>query len=214
MPQTLKIAAVQMMGTVAPTNQRLERAENLVKNAAEDGANLVVLPELFNTGYGYGEEIYEQTETIGGQTVTWMKTQAKKHQVHLCGTLLIKDHNHVFNTALLFAPDGRMWRYDKNYPFMWERAFFREGNNITIAETDIGTFGMMICWDSAHMNLWQQYAGRIDAMLIPSCPPLFNQAELVFPGGERRKLRELGVLMESITSDEGYFPLDIPEQAA
>ena len=80
-----------------------------------------------------------------------------------------------------------MWRYDKAYPFNWERAYFREGRHTTIADTPLGKFGLLICWDAAHSKLWQQYAGKIDAMLIPSCPPRVNAGELVFPDGKRIK---------------------------
>lgn len=187
MSRKLKIAALQMDATPAANADRLERAAMLVAEAALAGAQLVVLPELFNMGYEYADENYERAETLQGPTVSWMKQQAAQHKIHLVGTLLLLDQDEVFNSALLFAPDGRMWRYDKNFPFNWERAYFREGRGITVAETDLGKLGMMICWDSAHAELWERYAGKVEAMLIPSCPPYVNRADLVFPDGQRAK---------------------------
>lgn len=185
MPRTLQLAAVQMEAAPGPTAERLARAAALVAQAAGAGAALVVLPECFNTGYAYVDGNYAAAEPLDGQTVTWMEAQARQHRVHLVGTLLLRDGDDVYNSALLFAPDGRRWRYDKRCPFNWERAYFRAGHQMTVADTDLGRFGLLICWDAAHAGLWRQYAGQVDAVLIPSCPPRLNQTELVFPDGQR-----------------------------
>jgi predicted amidohydrolase len=42
-----------------------------------------------------------------------MKAQAAQHNIHLVGTLLLLDETDIYNTALLVAPDGRTWRYEK-----------------------------------------------------------------------------------------------------
>src|SRR5215510_7623216 len=181
--RTIKVAAVQMDAAPAPLAERLSRAADLVAEAANGGAQLVVLPELFNTGYEYSDHNYALAERMDGETVTWMKAQAHQHSIHLAGSLMLLDQEDVYNTALLIAPDGRTWRYDKNYPFNWERAYFREGRQITVADTDLGKLGMMICWDSAHPEMWGRYAGKVDAMLIASCPPRLASADLVFPDG-------------------------------
>jgi predicted amidohydrolase len=185
MPRKLSVAAIQMDATPELTSERLARATILVAKAAASGAELVVLPECFNTGYGYTDSNYDVAETLDGTTVSWMKTQAQHHEIHLVGTLMLRDGDDVFNSALLFSPKGQMWRYDKQYPFQWERAYFREGNQQMVAETTLGKLGLMICWDSAHRKLWAQYAGKVDAIIIPSCPPRFEASELVFPDGER-----------------------------
>jgi len=185
MSRQIKLAVLQMDATPAPTDERLSRAKKLVESVSHTGANLVVLPELFNTGYTYADTNYAVAETMTDPTVTWMRNTARQHKIYLVGSLLLRDHEHIYNTALLFAPDGEMWRYDKQYPFLWERAFFREGKGITVADTELGQLGLMICWDSAHPELWERYAGLVDAMLIISCPPLINQSEMVFPDGKR-----------------------------
>jgi hypothetical protein len=179
-----------MDATPAPVASRLARAADLIAETAASGAQLVVLPEVFNTGYEYADRNYALSETMDGQTVTWMKSQAAQHNLHLAGSLLLRDGVHVYNTLLLIAPDGRTWRYDKNYPWAWERAYFREGQGVTIAETDLGRLGMMICWDHAHPDLWAQYAGRVDALVIASCPPMADRLTVIMPDGERNPMPE------------------------
>lgn len=192
MPRTLKIAAVQMDAVPAAVSVRLNRAADLVAEAASAGAQLVVLPEIFNTGYEYAESNYALAEAMDGQTVTWMKSQAAQYNIHLAGTLLLVEGAHVYNAMLLIAPDGRTWRYNKNYPWAWERAYFREGQGITVADTELGKLGMMICWDYAHPDLWAQYAGKVDAMVISSCPPMSDRMKVVLPDGEHYQVpREL-----------------------
>jgi predicted amidohydrolase len=215
MPRPVKIAAVQMDATPAPTGDRLSRAGDLVAEAAAAGAQLVVLPELFNTGYIYDAANYALAERIDGPTVTWMKAQAAGQGVHLAGSLLLLDEEDIYNTQLLVAPDGRTWRYDKIYPFSWERAYFRDGRSITVADTDLGKLGMMICWDSAHPDLWARYAGKVDAMVITSCPPKLSSADLVFPDGQRVNIGQLGGVWDGIYTTEEYFPgVDMDAHAA
>jgi predicted amidohydrolase len=198
MARQITIAAIQMFADDSLIEERLERAEKLIIEAAQKGAQLVVLPEMFNTGYGYFETNYENAETIDGHTVTWMKEIAATHSLHLAGTLYIRDKEDIYNAMLLIAPDGRLWRYNKNYPWLWERAYYREGNTITIADTKLGKLGMMVCWDVAHVDQWKRYAGKVDAMIISSCPPAMHDHTWVFHDGNRVKSEDMNFIMEDI----------------
>ena len=198
MPRTLNVAAVQMDANPAPTADRLARADRLVTAAAGTGAHLVVLPELFNTGYAYADENHRLAEPLGGPTATWMGEAAARLRVHLAGSLMLRDRGEVYNALLLFAPDGRMWRYDKNYPWGWERGYFRGRRGITVAETDLGHLGMLICWDTAHPRLWSRYAGRVDLMVISSCPPDVSNPTFHFPGGDSLTFDDMGPIMASM----------------
>ncbi len=123
---------------------------------------------------------------------------------------MLLDGDEVFNSAFIVAPDGRTWRYDKIYPYVWERAYFREGRDITVAETDLGKLGMLICWDSGHPELWRRYAGLVDALVITSCPPNLQSADLVLPDGERARSTAFGV---PIPADVHFQDFTVNEQA-
>lgn len=196
----LAIAAVQMDANPAPTADRLARAGRLVTAAAEAGAQLTVLPELFNAGYSYSLENHTRVETMDGPTATWMRGIAARLDIHLAGSLMLLDRGDVYNALLLFAPDGRLWRYDKVYPWGWERGSFRGSRQDpqgTVAETDLGNIGLLVCWDAAHLNLWKLYAGRVDLMVICSSPPQVDGATYHFPNGDQLKHGEMEPKMAS-----------------
>ncbi len=198
MPKTLTLAAIRMDAAPAPTESRLARAEKLVAQAAAQGAQIAVLPEVFNTGYEYHDQNYALAEPIDGQTVSWMKSAARQRNLYLTGTLLLREPDGIYNAMLLVAPDGKTWRYDKTYPWCWERAYFRPRKHpIAAAETEFGKIGMMICWDSAHAGLWASYAGKVDLMLVSSCPPLEHKMTFKFPDGSSLQPTGLGPIMQA-----------------
>lgn len=214
----LSIAAVQMEANLAPTAERLARADRLVVAAAQAGAQLVLLPECFNTGYAYSEENHALAESLDGPTAGWLAATAASLDVHLAGSLMLLEEAECYNALLLFAPDGQMWRYDKSYPFGWERGYFRPSRrqpNVTVADTNLGKIGLLICWDVGHLNLWQAYAGQVDLLLIASCPVDVAQATYHFPNGDSFSLNDMGSTMAA-TSDSAQLTFGemVNQQAA
>ncbi|HEY1013990.1 MAG TPA: carbon-nitrogen hydrolase family protein [Herpetosiphonaceae bacterium] len=198
MPRTVTLAATQMDAAPAPTAERLTRAETLARQAAAAGAELVVLPELFNLGYTYAD-VFDRAEPPDGPTASWMRRTAADLGVHLAGTLLLLDHQAVYNSLLLFAPDGRVWRYDKGYPWGWERRAFAPGPRApVVARTDLGRIGLLICWDAAHLGLWRSYTGQVDLMLISACPPDVSNPTYRLAGGATLGLEDLGPAMARV----------------
>ena len=195
----LKIAAIQMDTTPAPVSVRLERAGNLLEDAAAQGAQIAVLPEVFNTGYTYTDENYKLAESVDGPTFTWMHSTAQRLNLYVAGTILFYENGDIYNRMFLVAPGGQRWHYDKSYPWFWERAYFRKTQTgVQVADTPMGKFGMLICWDSAHTNLWAQYDGQVDMILVSSCPPLEHQTQLHFPDGKSVFAKDLGFIWKTL----------------
>jgi predicted amidohydrolase len=127
---------------------------------------------------------------------------------------MLDDHE-VYNACLLFSPERRMWRYDKNYPWGWERATFRGGQSTTIANTCLGPIGMMTCWDVAHPRLWREYYERISLVIVCSCPPDITHPTYTFPSGAIINADRMGPIMAAI-KEGGHNTFDkmVAEQAA
>ena len=213
MPRTIKVSTVQMDAMPAPLNERLQRAEKLLMQAAQAGAQLVVLPELFNTGYAYSDVNFELAESLNGVTSNWMQATSARLGTHLAGTILLLEAGEIYNSMLLFSPKGQMWRYDKNYPWAWERGYFRGRRGMTVAQTELGDLGLMICWDVGHLNLWRQYAGKVDLVVIASCPPDAPNATYDFPSGEKLDFNDLGALASIKDIGRHFFGEMVNQQA-
>jgi predicted amidohydrolase len=193
---------------------RLERAEQQLVKAAQEGAELVVLPELFNFGYSYSSDAARRAERTDGPTATWLSRMAARLRVHVAGTLLLRDRGHIYNSLLLASPDGRRFRYDKTHPWGFERAIFREGpGHSVVAQTDLGRIGLLICWDAAHERLWSQLAGEVDLVVICSCPPDIPNATLHLANGCSITLDDLGVFKGLKNAGRRLFGEAIEQQA-
>ncbi|HET9908028.1 MAG TPA: carbon-nitrogen hydrolase family protein [Anaerolineales bacterium] len=213
MPRTIKVATVQMDAMPAPLTERLARAEKIITKAAQAGAQLVVLPELFNTGYAYSDDNFERAETLEGLTSTWMKTLSERVSIHLAGAILLLDGGEIYDTMLLFSPSGQRWRYDKNYPWAWERAYFRGRRGMTVAKTELGDLGLMICWDVGHVDIWKQYAGKADMIVISSCPPDGSAASFEFPNNEKLEMNDLETMSSIKDVGKTFFGQMVDQQA-
>lgn len=167
----LVVAAVQMDAQVGVVKVNLECATELVEQAANQGAELIVLPELFNTGYEYSDRNFDLPEPLDGPTGSWIVDTAQRLGVHLVGSLPAEMDGKTYIVAMLVAPDGRRWVYRKNHVAMWENLYYERGSEPLVAETDLGRIGLLICWDQVFADLARAYQGRVDLLCIPSSPP-------------------------------------------
>ena len=73
------------------------RRVTLNRTVAIAGAQWVVLPELFNLGYGYADENFRRAEPSAGPTAAWMRATAACQNVHRAGSLLLLDQDEICN---------------------------------------------------------------------------------------------------------------------
>jgi predicted amidohydrolase len=177
----LTVAAIQMDARVGEVEANLAHAQALVEQAAAQGAQLIVLPELFNTGYEYTDRNFALPEPLDGPTGTWIVDTARRLGVHLVGTFPARVGSKAYIAAKLAAPSGRTWVYYKNHVALWENLYFERGSQPLIADTDtfaslstgLGRIGLLICWDQVFADLARAYQGRVDLLCVPSSPPVW-----------------------------------------
>lgn len=209
--RTVKLATSQMDIAPASVDVRLHRAEAIVAHAAENGAQLILLPAWFNTGYHLDESAYDIAEPHNGKTALWLAQTATKYGAYVAGAFLLRDDDDIYHSMVLCSPQGRFWRYDQTYAFGWERAVFREGQRPTIAGTALGKIGLMIGWDYAHPRLWKRYAGRIDLLLIASAMPRPDSLHIQLKDDEAYPLQSGRLLYHGV---DAPFGGDMDRQAA
>jgi predicted amidohydrolase len=211
----MRAAALQYFATPFQLERNLETAERLVRQAAAQGAQLALLPECFNTGYVYSRRWFAAAEDSQGPTLRWLGGLSAELGLHLAGALLLRDGPRLFDTLVLVQPNGEMHRYRKQHPFLWERCYFEAGRGPLVAETPLGRFGMLVCWDAAQASAWEAYHGRMDWLLVASAPPRLHRAVLNFPQGRKVYLAQLlPALLRDREALDGLFEREMAARAA
>lgn len=181
----LAVAAIQMYAVPYAVPHNLRRARALVEAAASQGARLVVLPELFNTGYTYSEAIWDYAEPLDGVTVSWMLDGAQRLGCCIAGALLVRAGSDIFSTMVVAAPGGVLYTYHKRHPFFWERSISREGPPARPAETPLGRMGLLVCADVAYPDSYASYAGQVDLLVASSTAAALAEGTVEYPDGTR-----------------------------
>ena len=148
----VKIACIQIAPFYRDVAKNLEKAEHYLLEAAENGAGLIVLPEIFNVGSSGQNrgEAYELSEAVpDGETTRFLLRIAKEKKVYICGSILERDGVDLYNTALLVGPDGFIGKYRKMHLTTKEVYYYEKGNlGIPVFHTPIGRIALLICLDS------------------------------------------------------------------
>jgi predicted amidohydrolase len=146
--KTRRIAVGQIHCVPGDVAANLLRIERIVRAAAEDGAELVVMPETATTGYFMGDRLQALAEPAGGATSRRLGALAADCAVHLAVGMAILDGGSIYDAQLLFGTDARLLAiYRKAHLFAAERKWYAAGNTPTVVETEIGRIGMTICYD-------------------------------------------------------------------
>jgi predicted amidohydrolase len=164
------------------TDENLAHAARLVGQAVGQGAQLVVLPEMFSSGYEYTDRNLTAAEPLDGPTGTWLIEIARRHNIHLVGSFPARVGRDSYIVAMLAGPSGRRWVYRKNHVAFWENIYYARGDEVCIADTDLGRIGMILCWDTLYADLARRQQGQVDLLCIGSSPPNFLASE-VYRGG-------------------------------
>jgi len=154
MKDKIKLALAQISSNRENKEANIEKIEKLTLRAKEQGADLVIFPEMSLTGYVVRDQLYELAETIPGPTVEKVEALARKTGVHVIfgmPELSEKTQATIFNTAVFVGPKGLIGKYRKMYlpthSVFEEKRYFRPGYQTAAFQTEVGTIGLCICYD-------------------------------------------------------------------
>ena len=165
----VKVAAVQMSMS-CQVEDNIFNAEHLVRMAAADGANVILLPELFETRYfcqerNYG--YYKLASAVGENlAVKRFSVVAKELGVVIPVSFFERDANNTYNSVAMIDADGTVIGvYRKTHipddQFYQEKFYFTPGNTgFKVWDTRFGKIGVGICWDQ-----WFPEAARCMALM-------------------------------------------------
>ncbi len=153
-------------------DKNLELAERLVVEAANDGAQIIVLPEVFNVGFYFGEDLMAIAETLDGKTVSWLKSISASRNIYITTSIYEIYQGHYYNTMVMVGSDGSVQNYRKRNPTWFETSVWKRCSEAGpgIFETPYGRIGGVVCFDSFSRETFEGFKdSSVDLVIIVSC---------------------------------------------
>jgi len=156
--QDLRITIVQtaLHWQEAEANRRMF-SEKLA--AAAPATDLIVLPEMFTTGFSMrAAELAEEAE---GPTLAWMQQQAKQHNAVITGSVIVKEKGSYYNRLLWVRPDGSYASYNKRHLFRMakEHHTYAAGSERLVVDLKGWKVCPLVCYD-LRFPVWSRNTGN------------------------------------------------------
>jgi len=143
-----KLAMGQMLVEGGKIEENLSRAEKMIREAAANGCQVIVLPECLDAGWTH-PSAREIAEEIPGKTSDRLCEAARKNNVMVVAGLTERDGERIYNSAILIDNDGRiLLKHRKINVLKIAQDLYSIGNVLSVAETNLGTIGVNICADN------------------------------------------------------------------
>ncbi|MDR3679918.1 MAG: amidohydrolase [Flavipsychrobacter sp.] len=129
-----------------------------------DKKEVVVLPEMFSTGFSMAPE--RLAEPMTGASVQWMKDMAAKYRCILTGSLIIEEEGKYYNRMLWVQPDGNTGYYDKRHLFGYagENEHYTAGTRRLIAQVKGWRICLLVCYD-LRFPVWARNQDEYDVLI-------------------------------------------------
>lgn len=156
--------------------EAIETVTQRVGAAAEAGADLVVLPEIWSPGY-FAFDSYADAAANAPLIRDRLSSLAAAHRIHLHGGSFVEeDGGDLYNTSVLFGPDGSvLGEYRKIHLFGYgsrEPDVLTPGTHPTVVDTDLGRVGMVVCYDLRFPELFRHMVDAgAEIVLVASAWP-------------------------------------------
>jgi omega-amidase len=146
------------------------RLAPMIERAAADGARLVVLTEMYATGFSMKTE--RIAEPVGGPSARFLADRARELGVWVCATVPERPNGSElpYNQLILAAPDGVTHRYAKIHPFTYgnEHRHYGAGDRFLIVDIDGVKCSFFVCYDLRFADEFWAVARDTDCYLIPA----------------------------------------------
>ncbi len=146
MSQSLTITIIQTNLHWENKSANLQLLEEKI-NSIKEKTELVVLPEMFTTGFSMKPELL--AETMEGETVQWMKRIATAKKIILTGSVIIEEGGNYYNRLIWMLPNGQHGVYDKRHRFAFatEDEHYTAGSKRLIASVKGWRINLLVCYD-------------------------------------------------------------------
>jgi predicted amidohydrolase len=232
---TVRVAALQATPAILDLEASLQKAEQLLAEAAAEGARLAVLPETFLSLYpsnawahraatfGGSDELWERfwgsSVEVPGPAVERLVRACRRHDLHLAIGVNEREPERpgtVYNALLLIGPGGLIAKHRKLMPTHHEKLFhgIGQGDDLDVAETPVGRVGGLICWENRMpLARWAVYQGGPQIWVAPTADDSDG-----WLASMRHIAIESGAFVVSVpqfiprSAFPDDFPLELPDQ--
>jgi len=166
----LTISLAQIDIALGRPEENLAKVEGMIAEASQRGSQIVLLPELWSTGYDLerAEEHARTTERL----LARLTDLAKEHSLFIIGSLLSAKEGHLYNRATILSPKGVLvGEYRKIHLFrlMEEEKYFAPGTETPVFDFPWGKGALAICYDLRFPELFRKYAlGGARIVFLPA----------------------------------------------
>ncbi|WP_299106320.1 amidohydrolase [uncultured Tenacibaculum sp.] len=165
----LKVALIQSDLIWENPKENRNHFEEKINSISKE-IDLIVLPEMFTTGFSMNPE--QIAETMQGETVIWMQQLAKKRQCALTGSIIITENNQYYNRLLFVHPSGKIEYYNKKHTFTLagEDKVYTAGNEKLMVNYQGWKICPLICYD-LRFPVWARNVEQYDLLLYVASWP-------------------------------------------
>ena len=130
--------------------------------AVKDRMELVILPEMFSTGFSMNPA--SLAETMDGPTVSWMKHLAAAKKIILAGSIIVEDEKNYYNRLIWMLPDGQYGFYDKRHLFAFaeEDKYYTPGTKRLVASVKGWRVNLQVCYD-LRFPVWARQSNPLNS---------------------------------------------------
>ena len=163
--QDLKVTLIQAELVWEDIESNLARFDDKI-DGIKDNPHLIVLPEMFTTGFSMNAKNLAQDTQ--GSSVTWLQEKARQKSVDIVGSIIVKDKGKSFNRLLWAKPDGELLTYDKRHLFrmLGEERVYSAGNTHITVELNGWKISPFICYDLRFPVWTRNFGNRFDAAIF------------------------------------------------
>jgi predicted amidohydrolase len=177
----MKIGYIQLAPVLGDVQATIDKIEQLSTLCA--GADLLVLPELCNSGYNFqsAEQAWSTSETIEDSLfVAYLASLCQRLDCHVVSGLNERDGDYLYNSAVLVSPEGYVGKYRKLHLFMNEKDYFQPGDaGLPVFDIGLCRVGILVCFDWQFPEVWRVLA-------LEGADVICHPANLVLPGLAQR----------------------------
>lgn len=155
----VKIGLIQMEAKPLDLQGNLSKSAYYIEKSVDEGAQIIVLPEMFNVGLSVEEELMTLGEPLDGPTINWLKNQAAEHQVYILTSFYERFEGYFYNTMVMIGSDKTIQYYRKRNPTVQERLVWKRSDapGPGVFETPFGRIGGAICFDSFSRETYEGF---------------------------------------------------------